>query len=202
MRAFVLTALLAVGLLGCPPPNTSAPVPPAGPEVTPPAPQPPTFAEPADAGAAPVTGPRKRTDGARCNSADDCQSGVCEGIGCDPGEGVCAPANRACTRDLRAYCSCEGETFRGSGSCPGRRYAYRGACAAPRADGAACASDLQCQSGICEGLGCGPEETGVCVATGRMCTADVKAYCGCDGATFNASSGCPGRRYASASACK
>ena len=42
----------------------------------------------------------------------------------------------------------------------------------------------------------------VAVPTGRMCTADVKQYCGCNGKTFTASGSCPGRRYAGAGACK
>jgi len=197
-------ALLAAAIAACPPPDTSAPVPPAQLDVTPPAPVQTDASPPAaaDAGPRPAPGRRKAQVGAHCNDNGDCTSGVCEGVGCDLGEGVCAPASRPCTRDLRPYCGCDGETFQSSGRCPGRRYAYRGSCSAPRADGAACASDLQCQSGICEGLGCGDDESGRCVPTGRMCTADVKQYCGCNGKTFTASGSCPGRRYAGAGACK
>lgn len=66
-------------------------------------------------------------DGQPCESSDQCQSGACEGT-CDGGGGVCAPADRACTTDLVQYCGCDGQTFAGSGSCPGRRIAARGAC--------------------------------------------------------------------------
>ncbi len=68
-------------------------------------------------------------DGAACLADGDCASGVCEGQGCGPDEpGVCAPKSRACTKDLRPYCGCDGQTFRTSGSCPGRRYAAKGEC--------------------------------------------------------------------------
>lgn len=70
-----------------------------------------------------------RPDGATCFVAEDCASGVCEGQGCsETRPGTCAPAQRACTRDLRPYCGCDGVTFRTSGSCPGRRYASASAC--------------------------------------------------------------------------
>ena len=68
-------------------------------------------------------------DGGACLAATDCQSGVCEGEGCgDDTPGVCVASNRACTRDLRPYCGCDGQTFRTSGSCPGRRYSSRTMC--------------------------------------------------------------------------
>lgn len=70
-----------------------------------------------------------RADGSACLESSDCASGICEGEGCgDDTPGVCAPAGRACTRDLRPYCGCDGETFRTSGSCPGKRFAFRGMC--------------------------------------------------------------------------
>jgi len=70
-----------------------------------------------------------RADGEPCLDASECASGICEGEGCDAATpGRCAPASRACTRDLRAYCGCDGTTFRTSGSCPGRRFASRGEC--------------------------------------------------------------------------
>lgn len=67
-------------------------------------------------------------DGDACTTADQCASGVCEGEGCGDANGVCAPRNRACTKDLRAYCGCDGQTFRTSGSCPGQRFSHRGEC--------------------------------------------------------------------------
>lgn len=73
-----------------------------------------------------------KPEGTACLLGTECSSGVCEGEGCgDRSPGKCAPANRACTRDLRAYCGCDGKTFRGSGSCPMQRFAYRGECRAP-----------------------------------------------------------------------
>ena len=73
-----------------------------------------------------------RAEGSACDTAAECASGICEGRGCDAGaKGVCASPNRACTRDLRTYCGCDGRTFESSGSCPGRRYAHEGQCSAP-----------------------------------------------------------------------
>lgn len=75
---------------------------------------------------APATG---RADGEACTSAEQCEGGVCEGEGCgDDQPGVCTSNKRACTRDYRAYCGCDGTTFHGSGSCPGQRFSHRGEC--------------------------------------------------------------------------
>jgi hypothetical protein len=140
-------------------------------------------------------------EGAACSVGEDCASGVCEGLGCGPQEGTCAPTHRGCTRDLATYCGCDGSTFRGSGSCPGQRFAHRGPCAAPLADGQPCESGDQCTSGVCEGQGCDRATPGICVSAGRMCTADVAPYCDCLGRTFEASSSCPGRRYRARGSC-
>jgi hypothetical protein len=68
-------------------------------------------------------------DGGLCEKASECASGTCEGQGCTPErKGICMARNRSCTRDLRTYCGCDGQTFRGSGSCPGRRFSARSAC--------------------------------------------------------------------------
>lgn len=172
--------------------------------------------ESADAGA-PATDPATPPPatggavGAACTSAADCETGICEGEGCGPKQGRCAAKNRACTRDRKAYCGCDGNTFFSSGSCPGARFSGRAMCtggggagggAKPAADGGACKTAADCQSGVCEGEGCGAGSSGVCVSRKRPCTADLRAYCGCDGVTFNASSSCPGRRYASRAECK
>lgn len=70
-----------------------------------------------------------RPDGASCLAASECASGICEGEGCgDDQPGTCQPSSRMCTRDLRQYCGCDGETFGASGSCPGRRFATRAPC--------------------------------------------------------------------------
>ncbi len=141
--------------------------------------------------------------GSACNQGSDCASGVCEGMGCGPGQGVCAAANRICTRDLVDYCGCDGQSFSGSGTCPGQRYEKRGACDAPaqkRPAGASCDTADDCESGICEGMGCGPGE-GVCAAKRRACTRDLRPYCGCDGKTFRASGTCPNRRFSKRGEC-
>lgn len=68
-------------------------------------------------------------DGEKCLQSSDCKSGICEGEGCSADRpGVCASAQRGCTRDLRPYCGCDGATFRTSGSCPGIRFAHKGEC--------------------------------------------------------------------------
>lgn len=70
-----------------------------------------------------------QADGAPCLASVECTSGVCEGEGCGPSQpGKCAARSRACTRDLRAYCGCDGKTFRASGSCPGQRFSAKGEC--------------------------------------------------------------------------
>lgn len=143
-----------------------------------------------------------------CLSNADCDGGVCEGMGCgDDQSGTCAPAGRMCTRDSAPYCGCDGNTFRSSGSCPGRRYAAKGECDSPApgggavADGSPCTTAGECSSGICEGEGCGDDQPGTCAPAKRMCTRDYRAYCGCDGNTFRASGSCPGQRYASRGEC-
>lgn len=142
--------------------------------------------------------------GAACDTANQCQSGVCEGQGCGSKQGVCAQSDRRCTTDLVAYCGCDGKTFRGSSTCPGRRYERRNTCEAPppkRPSGASCNVGGDCESGICEGQGCGPGQ-GVCAPKRRACTRDLRAYCGCDGTTFRASGSCPNRRFRSRGPCK
>ncbi len=65
---------------------------------------------------------------AGCLSSDDCEDGeMCFGPeGCDEAWS-CVPM-RPCTRDLVTYCSCQGTTVRGSGSCPPEPYSSRRAC--------------------------------------------------------------------------
>jgi hypothetical protein len=67
--------------------------------------------------------------GDSCLTGADCESGACEGEGCGDIAGVCVPAEpRRCASDLRDYCSCDGETFTASSTCPGDRFSHRGAC--------------------------------------------------------------------------
>lgn len=88
-----------------------------------PAPVEPIPAEPVPAEPAPIL---------NCLSGADCPSGVCEGLGCDDDHpGVCAEEMRACTRDLRPYCGCDGQTFLAGGNCPLQRYRNKGPCPEP-----------------------------------------------------------------------
>jgi len=101
------------------PPGTATKVRPAG--TTTSAPPPP----PAGGG---TENPDGKAAGAPCSMAKECQSNICEGQGCGYNAGRCAPSNRRCTRDLVAYCSCSGQTFGASGTCPGRIYRHKGVC--------------------------------------------------------------------------
>ncbi|HSK03730.1 MAG TPA: hypothetical protein VK932_20900 [Kofleriaceae bacterium] len=139
----LLSLSLAFALAGCGGPSGSpASPPPPLPSETPPTtrdpgavqderplqPSTPPAPEGGEPGAEPVAG---RPDGAACLISSECASGVCEGEGCtDDRPGTCAPRSRACTKDLRQYCGCDGKTFGASGSCPGRRFAARGRCGA------------------------------------------------------------------------
>jgi hypothetical protein len=68
--------------------------------------------------------------GGGCSTDADCSAEeLCEGEGCDGATGTCVAKSRMCTRDAQLYCGCDGTEFRASGSCPGRRYRSRGACA-------------------------------------------------------------------------
>jgi hypothetical protein len=204
LAGLVVLAVIAsaIAIAGCPPRNTSQPVPPQDPapgfEPPPPAPSPPTSPPPTTGAPA----------GSVCTVAADCASKICEGEGCGAGQGKCAAESRACTFDLVAYCDCDGNTFQASGGCPNRRFQHRGACkpttpqpTAPKPVGAACLAAAECASGVCEGQGCGPSEPGVCAETSRRCTRDRRAYCGCDGVTFFSSGSCPGRRFSAKASC-
>jgi hypothetical protein len=72
--------------------------------------------------------PNGKANGEACGKPDDCKSGVCEGEGCGGAGPKCVDANRACTRDLVAYCGCDGKTFSGSGTCAGRPFRKKGTC--------------------------------------------------------------------------
>ncbi|MBI4700160.1 MAG: hypothetical protein HY744_03160 [Deltaproteobacteria bacterium] len=122
---------LALALAGCPS-SPAPPAPPPSPTVvvlapasaaaqaaaSPGTPEP--SAEPA-----PAVPAAERGAGEPCHATAECASGYCAG-GCE--DARCAPPPQLCTRDLRAYCGCDGRTFHASGSCPGRPYARRGPC--------------------------------------------------------------------------
>ncbi len=183
---FIAAAAIAVtaGVAACPPSGAPRPFTPS-----------PTPTTGWDHGAPTV----KLPDGGRCTTATDCVSGMCEGEGCGAESGTCVSAQRACTKDLREYCGCEGVTFQASGSCPSQRFAHTGACKQP--DGNACQAGTDCASGVCEGLGCGAATPGVCVGADRVCAQVVTQFCGCDGTTLRSGSSCAGQRYAAAGAC-
>lgn len=209
----VTVAVLA--LLACPPQNLPKPVPPApqpGPGYTPP-----DDTSPGPGSGSTVSGSGTASGGATgaaCTTSADCASGICEGEGCGAGQGTCAARERACTYDLQTYCGCDGNTFDASGSCPERRYSHRGACqaaagsgsgaggAGPLPAGAPCLAATECESGICEGKGCGADTPGKCASASRACTRDRRTFCGCDGTTFFGSGSCPGKRYSDTAACK
>jgi hypothetical protein len=158
--------------------------------------------EPSD-GATPKPGP-PLPDGPLCDTNADCAQGmICEGVGCGPKAGRCVSDERMCTRDLAQYCGCDGQTFQGSGSCPGARYAYRGPCDPQLGDGEPCSDGRQCASGSCvgEGLeGCSPSAQGICGAV--ACTMDLASYCGCNGVEFQASGSCPNQPFAYRGPCE
>lgn len=135
--------------------------------------------------------------GPLCDSNADCSDGqLCEGVGCEPGQGRCVDGDRICTRDLAQYCGCDGQLFEASGSCPGARFAYRGPCEPTREDGEPCTDGRQCRSGQCvgEGLeGCSPGAQGTCGAID--CTADLATYCSCNNTEFQGSGTCPNRQF-------
>lgn len=66
--------------------------------------------------------------------------------------------------------------------------------------GAQCSAASECESGVCEGEGCG-DNAGTCAPANRGCTRDLRQYCGCDGKTFQASGSCPGQRFSARAAC-
>jgi hypothetical protein len=139
LRTILLPLALALAFVGCA--GRSGPPSPPDPDETPPTTKDPGAVEderplqpapaPGSEGAPGEPQKSAEPDGTPCLSGTECASGICEGEGCtDDRPGVCAPRSRACTRDLRQYCGCDGKTFGASGTCPGRRFAARAQCAA------------------------------------------------------------------------
>lgn len=67
--------------------------------------------------------------------------------------------------------------------------------------GQACFDGGECQSGVCEGQGCGVDQPGHCVAATRVCHGAEQPFCSCNGETFNAPADCPGQPYERRGAC-
>jgi hypothetical protein len=131
MAARAIVAILALAVVaGCPAKPEPA-VPPAEGDAaaeTPTPPDDPPQPDPAEPTPTP-TPSGSIADGGACLRAEECSSGICEGERCDDAHpGKCVPSDRMCTRDARSYCGCDGKTFVGSGSCPGRRYRSASAC--------------------------------------------------------------------------
>lgn len=70
------------------------------------------------------------------------------------------------------------------------------------APGESCFDGNECESGICEGEGCGTNQPGVCIAAGRVCKGPDETFCGCDGEIFRAPRDCPGQAYAKRGTCR
>lgn len=68
--------------------------------------------------------------------------------------------------------------------------------------GEPCFDGGECESGICEGEGCGTNQPGRCVAAGRTCKGPEETFCACDGETFRAPRDCPGQAYAKRGTCR
>lgn len=73
--------------------------------------------------------------------------------------------------------------------------------AGSKAAGDSCLAASECASGVCEGEGCADDRPGTCTDAERMCTRDLRQYCGCDGKSFGSSGSCPGQRYAHKDPC-
>jgi hypothetical protein len=73
--------------------------------------------------------------------------------------------------------------------------------APPPAPTKACASDADCGQGTtCQGAeGCNAAWT---CQPAKLCTFDLRAFCGCDGKTFQGSGSCPSKPYSKVGACE
>jgi hypothetical protein len=81
-----------------------------------------------DGGAAPSGSAAEAPAGKACSAGSECGPGLqCLGDGGCDATWTCRAAI-PCTRDLRPYCGCDGQTFQASGSCPDKKYSKRGGC--------------------------------------------------------------------------
>jgi hypothetical protein len=138
--------------------------------------------------------------GHACADDDECESGACRTETCFDEDAVCVAVgvDLECNTVVVEYCGCDGVTFEGASGgygCAGGRYAYVGACGNQlQPAGASCNVHEDCESGTCEGVGCGAFE-GKCAEADRACEDDLRNFCDCDGNMFWGRSGCPGDRY-------
>jgi len=118
-----------------------------------------------------------------CTRDRDCT----DGSSCSGPEGCGIPwtcqSPRPCTDDLAPFCGCDGVSFRGSSTCPGRPYAHRGACGIVPPDagpgtciirGVTCRVGVSCRIDACTTCTCssgGPTSCAVspgCAADGGL----------------------------------
>lgn len=131
----------------------------------------------------------------------------------EPPPGTCrepVATSASCGTAFVAYCDCDGATFFARERCPDRPWVADGACRdegevvrerwtpdeAPdphsRFRATACTGGTSCGRGrVCWGIeGC--TTTWTCERV-RGCPRETDQWCSCDGETFTASRGCPGR---------
>lgn len=157
-------------------------------------------------------------EGPACTASYECGAGTqCRGPrGCTAAWACGAAID--CSGETIAYCDCDGQSFYAPIGCPGRAYAHPGACDAmgplataeelgihdydepPTTQDRTCESNADCAGGEqCYGPpGCGMPWR--CERL-RGCAGARAQLCGCDGETFRASLGCPGRPYAHRGEC-
>lgn len=85
-----------------------------------------------------------------CRTSSDCpRTMMCEGPpGCDT-PWTCVPLH-GCTADVAPFCACDGTTFYGSSSCPGRPYRARSICGPAVDAGVSCVPQDARAEGACD----------------------------------------------------
>ncbi len=113
--------------------------------------------------------------------------------GCPPAPAQSVPPSSAPAYAERGGGARDGDS--GSATAP------QGQPGARAADGGSCRDGSECESGVCEGEGCGVNKPGRCVAASRACAGGEEIFCGCGERTFRAPADCPGQRYSRRGAC-